>query len=518
MATILILYHDESTREGLATEVQLLGHEVVQVGTPMGAIEVLEDQSIEVMIAEKGFQLRGVDVMTVAEEVSPRTRTILTSEDATATDYKSAVERGAADVLNMPLADGELEASIRRALERSDGFHGNLHGLDLTDILQIFHQARRTLVVRLVGEGEIHMLDGEVIHACAPPLEGRAALKHLLTRRRGAVDTRSGEICSRTVGEAFQPLLLELMAELDEERAGRRGPPSEFVLESNDEGIVELEAEDLITADESPHRRAKSRAEEGFDDITGPPPSGVSLPLPLWSTQVGEHPQPVVTPIGVTPVGVTPVGVTPVATAAVQTRKGLGARSPLLWGLVTGVLTMVGVLAYVSLDWRQPLKVTPLPPKLMQPLVDRLTPLPVKAVSPQRQVAVAKAQEAAREQSKEDRQHASSRSSRHSSSRRLSSRRLSTRRSARRKAHTKQAVLSQVEVKKTPVVAPVVAPAVGLPPTITPTMATVALVPAVALAPAVAPTPTGVAKEARKRASRAVSPREQRRPAIGLLE
>lgn len=101
------------------------------------------------------------------------------------------------------------------------GLFGMVRGVSLVDLLQMYHLARCSVVLRCADQsrvGEIHLSHGEIVHAYTAGKAGRAALRRLLGLSEGLVTsepaTGGG---AQSIDEPMQPLLLDLMREIDED-------------------------------------------------------------------------------------------------------------------------------------------------------------------------------------------------------------------------------------------------------------------------------------------------------------
>ena len=229
MAAVLIVDDDRDLASSVAGEVLRNGHRPFIAQSADEALETIRSNRIEVLVTDLRMgQHDGVDLIKEANRVSPTTRSILMSAYATARDYKNAVKVGAIDVLPKPFTPSDLSQAIQRAVDCDEGFRGTVHGLSLTDILQMFHYARRSLVVQLGGEeAEIHLRDGEIVHAQYREEQGEAALRALLNSRSGSVHTSPACPCPITISRPFSALLLDLVRQIDEcDRDAREGAPA----------------------------------------------------------------------------------------------------------------------------------------------------------------------------------------------------------------------------------------------------------------------------------------------------
>ncbi|MCA9667306.1 MAG: response regulator [Myxococcales bacterium] len=216
-STILIVDDDARMVKALAGEIRRMGYDVETCESADAAIEQLLNSSFDLLLTDLRMAGRdGIDLIKMAGEISPNTRSVLMSAYATARDYKTAIDMGAVEVLTKPFTPDDLGEALRKAIESSDGFQGNVHGLSLTDILQMFHFSRRSMKLQVGADGAIHLVSGEIHHAERGDKQGREALVELLRARSGSVRTAPAEPCARTLDTSFDALLLDVMREIDE--------------------------------------------------------------------------------------------------------------------------------------------------------------------------------------------------------------------------------------------------------------------------------------------------------------
>ncbi len=229
MTAVLLVDDDLPFRTTLARALSGSGYDVDVAEDVDGALAALARGRFDVLLTDLRLGGRdGIDLLAGARGVSPDTRPVLMSAYATARDHQTAMELGAVKVLCKPFTPGDLLCAIQEAVECGVGFHGNVHGLSLSDMLQMFHYARRSLTVEVGGPvcGRIHVHDGQVRHAEAvraglAALEGEPALRALLASRAGSLRTTvlSGHE-RRTIERALPELLIDALRVLDEQDAG----------------------------------------------------------------------------------------------------------------------------------------------------------------------------------------------------------------------------------------------------------------------------------------------------------
>lgn len=221
MATsVLVVEDDQQLRSAVVRDLAHRGFDVVSVSSFAGAIERIQKTTFDVVLTDLRMDERdGIDLLTELNRCSPDTRPILMSAFATARDHQRAVELGAIQVLCKPFSSEELLTAIQQAVECERGFHGSVHGLSLVDMLQMYHYARRdvTVVVGGVARGNVHLKNGEVIHAELGEETGEAALRKILSMASGSIHTSPLVCDTESISRSFQSLVLDVLREIDED-------------------------------------------------------------------------------------------------------------------------------------------------------------------------------------------------------------------------------------------------------------------------------------------------------------
>jgi DNA-binding response OmpR family regulator len=220
MTSILVVEDDEQLRTAVSRDLTHRGFDVTSVVSVAEARTELEGKGYDVLLTDLRLGERdGIDLLGELPNLAPTTRTILMSAYATARDHQRAIELGAVQVLCKPFTALELTHAIRQAIECETGFRGSLHGLSLVDVLQMFHFARRSVCVAVGGQkrGEIHVRDGEIVHAEHGPDKGEDALRGILAMNSGSIRTAPLEGGPKSIERTFQGLLLDMLRAIDEE-------------------------------------------------------------------------------------------------------------------------------------------------------------------------------------------------------------------------------------------------------------------------------------------------------------
>lgn len=250
MTTVLVVEDDTTFRSTLARDLGLRGHTVAVAGSVDEAVTALSKDRFEVLLTDLRLGDRdGIDLLKRARTVAPATRSILMSGFASARDYQRAIELGAVRVLCKPFSSAELNQAIEHARDCSQGYSGNIHGLSLIDVLQLYQLGRRSIAIRVVGGlgGEILLRDGAFVHAERGELSGERALIALLGTPSGVLRSETlPPTYTTTIDRSPQAVLLDCLRQIDEgsEDAGN-GARSEPRLDLDE---VKDAAEDAIDA------------------------------------------------------------------------------------------------------------------------------------------------------------------------------------------------------------------------------------------------------------------------------
>ncbi len=219
MTSVLVVEDDDELRSAVARDLDHKGFSVVSVPDVDEALSQVHEASFDVVLTDLRIGQRdGIDLLMELSVQAPNARPILMSAYATARDHQRAVELGAVQVLCKPFTSNQLLTAIQQAVECERGFRGTVHGLSLIDMLQMFHYGRRSISLTIGGrvQGELHIRDGEVVHAKRGDLEGEAALREILAMPSGSVRTSALASSESTITRNFQSLLLDVLRELDE--------------------------------------------------------------------------------------------------------------------------------------------------------------------------------------------------------------------------------------------------------------------------------------------------------------
>jgi CheY-like chemotaxis protein len=226
MTSVLVVDDDVPLARALARELRANGYESTSATGYDEALQLMNERNYDVLLTDLRMGDKdGLELIRAIAESFPSTRPILMSAYATARDGERAKALGAVRVLCKPFETIEMLQAVERAAECAHGFTGNLHGLSLMDMLQMFHYAQRSVSVHVRGgpPATIHLSSGEIVHASYGAEQGEPALSQILVLPAGTLQTSPLEDVTHTVRRAFQPLMLDLLRRLDEKGRGAPG-------------------------------------------------------------------------------------------------------------------------------------------------------------------------------------------------------------------------------------------------------------------------------------------------------
>ncbi len=240
MTSVLVVDDDDAFRTTLGRDLADHGYQVRLAHNADDAERTLIAQPIDILLTDLRMPgSDGIDLLGRVRSLSARTRTILMSGYASARDYQRAIECGAVRVLCKPFTSSELLLAIRQAIECETGFRGNIHGLSLVDLLQMFHYARRSLAIVVDGwtPGHVYLDEGRVVHATYRELAGEEALRAILAMPAGSLRTMVlPDAFPQSITRDLETLLIDSLRAVDE--ATRDGATSGWDFDDFDEPVT----------------------------------------------------------------------------------------------------------------------------------------------------------------------------------------------------------------------------------------------------------------------------------------
>jgi two-component system response regulator PilR (NtrC family) len=160
-ARILVVDDERSMRELLAIVLKREGHQVLLAENGKRAIELLEKESVELLISDvKMPDVSGVQVLAAAQRVNPEIIGIMITAYASTDTAVEALRLGAYDYLSKPFNVDELKLKVRKALERR---HLQQENVLLKRALQDTHQYSN-----IIGRSPLMQAVFQLIQTIAP--------------------------------------------------------------------------------------------------------------------------------------------------------------------------------------------------------------------------------------------------------------------------------------------------------------------------------------------------------------
>lgn len=221
--SILIADDDASRSWELAALLRELG--VVHVSEVADAEQLataLRERAFDVLFcSERVHGQDGVSLLRAARKSAPATRAVLTRPSESATEpVPSDIE-----AVQLPFSRVGLLDLLQQTASPHGGLWCEVPALSLSDILQMYHQARRSITVLLSGPvgGRVRLDAGEIVDAEMGDERGIAALSRLLEAETGLIRTAPAPVgAEQTIDAPFPSVLLEAAQKLDERRRDRQ--------------------------------------------------------------------------------------------------------------------------------------------------------------------------------------------------------------------------------------------------------------------------------------------------------
>jgi CheY-like chemotaxis protein len=193
--------------------------------------EVADAEQLATALRERAFDVLfcferihgqdGVSLLRAARKSAPATRAVLTrSSERAAEPVPSDVE-----AVQLPFSRLGLLDLLQQTASPHGGLWCEVPALSLSDILQMYHQARRSITVLLSGPvgGRVRLDSGEIVDAEMGDERGIPALSRLLEAETGLIRTAPAPVgAEQTIDAPFQSVLLEAARKLDERRRDRQ--------------------------------------------------------------------------------------------------------------------------------------------------------------------------------------------------------------------------------------------------------------------------------------------------------
>lgn len=120
MAKILVVDDDEQMREDIAEMLSREGYGVVHVGSGEEALERLKKENFDVILTDLMMPgIDGMEVLRQSKKLKPAVRVIMITGFGTIENAVEAMKDGASDYVSKPFKIGEVQATVKRALEEA---------------------------------------------------------------------------------------------------------------------------------------------------------------------------------------------------------------------------------------------------------------------------------------------------------------------------------------------------------------------------------------------------------------
>jgi CheY-like chemotaxis protein len=216
--SVLVAESDAKLSEETLEQVAGLGvHEVVQARGMRQALEALRAHAFDILLcAEHLTDGSGLELLDAVRQVSPATRSILMRAQAEGAPLPDGIA-----ALRRPFSAEDLQQVLQPVAAPAGGLWCEVPQLSLADILQMYHQGRRSISVMISGPiaGRVRLEEGEIVDAQTEDLRGLPALSRLLEADSGLLRTEIASTdATRTISGPFQFLILQSAQRLDERR------------------------------------------------------------------------------------------------------------------------------------------------------------------------------------------------------------------------------------------------------------------------------------------------------------
>jgi DNA-binding NtrC family response regulator len=118
VAKILVVDDDEQLREDVVEMLQRDGYDVIDVGSGEEALVKLKNEDVDVILTDLMMPgIDGMEVLRQSKKIKPAVRVIMITGFGTIENAVDAMKEGASDYISKPFKIGEVQATVKRALE-----------------------------------------------------------------------------------------------------------------------------------------------------------------------------------------------------------------------------------------------------------------------------------------------------------------------------------------------------------------------------------------------------------------
>ncbi|MEM9694801.1 MAG: DUF4388 domain-containing protein [Myxococcota bacterium] len=217
--SVLLVDGDDSRRQLLRERLadRFVVHEASSVEAGRAALFA---HAVDVLIVSSSLPDGcGLNVLSGDGRASSPAPTILVTNELTPTRFRKAQHAGVIRFLQPEDLALGLDSALEDALSSRGGMRGEVYGLSLIDLLQMYHYAQRTVRLHVRGfqAGHIDMRGGELTDAVVNDLSGAEALRALLAYTEATVSTVAlPDSAPLSLDTPFESLLLDSLRLFDE--------------------------------------------------------------------------------------------------------------------------------------------------------------------------------------------------------------------------------------------------------------------------------------------------------------
>ena len=195
---------------------------VISASSGEEAMEKLLKERIDLVVTDIVMPgMSGLDLLVEIKNRFPYTSVIVMTAYPTPALKRETMLKGGLNFVEKPFDIDDLRQKIMAALQESSQFRGMLHGISLSDLIQIKCMSGVTDALRVTAEerqGVIFFHNGEIIHAICDDRDGEEAFYEIISFAHGHLDTvKVVELPERTIFQSYVSLLMEGARRLDEQ-------------------------------------------------------------------------------------------------------------------------------------------------------------------------------------------------------------------------------------------------------------------------------------------------------------
>lgn len=253
--------------------------EVYQAPTGFDAMSLSMNKPHIVLLDQRLPDVMGLDMIeSIREQIGP-SKYLLFIGGAGKAGMRpgmrdEALKRGATTICERPLDPDWIVKMLYQLIYPEVPDHPHLHGLELLDLIQMFHQKRCDRTMRIFTNdgrvGSIYMNKGEITHVEAGSLRGFDAVMSLMRWTEGRIYVYDSLLSSeRTNDQPTMHLIMEAARMMDEGTNHEPEPEREPTNALEAMEAMEEDYMNMIPMEESPvpMRSEPSSLKESDDDV-----------------------------------------------------------------------------------------------------------------------------------------------------------------------------------------------------------------------------------------------------------